>query len=264
MIPIGILTAAATNSKPIVSDSDAQAFIDRVYAAGGMLTSTEGNAVNTLTIDLKSAGIWTLMKVIYPMVGASAASCAQNLKSSSFTGIFSSGWTFASGGITGNQVSTFLNTQFIPSAQLTLTSGHYSIYSRSNIVQDVIDLGVLNVSVHQIIILLGGIQAYSYASTNTGQIIANTDSLGHYILNRNSATNTNGFKNGNQVITGAEVAGLPTDVVYIGARNQSGVATIPSSRQYAFASCGDGLTNVQASNFYTAVQAFQTTLSRQV
>jgi hypothetical protein len=27
------------------------------------------------------AGIWTSMKAIYPMVGASAAACAQNLKS---------------------------------------------------------------------------------------------------------------------------------------------------------------------------------------
>jgi uncharacterized protein YmfQ (DUF2313 family) len=32
----------------------------------------------------------------------------------------------------------------------------------------------------------------------------------------------------------------------------------------ALASIGDGLTDTEASNFYTAVQAFQTTLSRQV
>ena len=37
-----------------------------------------------------------------------------------------------------------------------------------------------------------------------------------------------------------------------------------SSKECAFASIGDGLTDTQASNFYTAVQAFQTTLSRNV
>jgi hypothetical protein len=37
-----------------------------------------------------------------------------------------------------------------------------------------------------------------------------------------------------------------------------------STRQCAFSSIGDGLTDTQASNFYTAVQAFQTTLSRNV
>jgi hypothetical protein len=39
---------------------------------------------------------------------------------------------------------------------------------------------------------------------------------------------------------------------------------LPSNRECAFSSIGDGLTDTQASNFYTAVQAFQTTLSRQV
>jgi hypothetical protein len=36
------------------------------------------------------------------------------------------------------------------------------------------------------------------------------------------------------------------------------------ANQFAFASIGDGLTNTEAANFYTAVQAYQTTLSRQV
>ena len=50
------------------------------------------------------------MKAIYPMVGASAAACAQNLKSSSFTGTFTSGWTFASSGVTPNGTSAYFNT----------------------------------------------------------------------------------------------------------------------------------------------------------
>jgi hypothetical protein len=195
-----------------------------------------------------------------------AAAFAQNLVSSSFTGTFSSGWTFASTGVTGNATSTFMNTGFIPSANLTNASGHYSIYSRTDINESSIDLGVLSAtgSVHQIIIRLSGDQYYSYVSSNTGTSTSNANSLGLYILNRNSSSNTQGFKNGSEVVNGAQSAGLPTEAVYIGGRNQSGASIIPSSRQYAFASMGDGLTNTQASNFYTAVQAFQTTLSRQV
>ena len=75
-------------------DADAQAFFDRITTSGGTLTTTEQNATNQLVLDMKSAGIWSAMKAIYPMVGASAAACAQNLKSASFTGTFSSGWTF--------------------------------------------------------------------------------------------------------------------------------------------------------------------------
>ena len=52
--------------------------------------------------------------------------------------------------------------------------------------------------------------------------------------------------------------------MYVGARNNNGTADIFSNRQCAFASLGDGLTDTQASNFYTAVQAFQTTLARQI
>ena len=83
-------------------DADAGAFFGRVTTAGGSLSLTEKQAVNQLVLDLKANSLWTPMKAIYPMVGASAAACAQNLKSSCFTGTFSSGWTFASGGITGN------------------------------------------------------------------------------------------------------------------------------------------------------------------
>ena len=67
-------------------DADAQAFFTRVTSAGGTLSATEKLATNQLVLDMKSAGIWSSMKAIYPMVGASAAACAQNLKSSSFTG----------------------------------------------------------------------------------------------------------------------------------------------------------------------------------
>lgn len=38
----------------------------------------------------------------------------------------------------------------------------------------------------------------------------------------------------------------------------------PSPFECAFASIGDGLTDTEAVNFYTAVQRFQTTLGRQV
>jgi len=52
--------------------------------------------------------------------------------------------------------------------------------------------------------------------------------------------------------------------ILLGARQLSASVDSYGTRQLAFASIGDGLDDTQASNFYTAVQAFQTTLSRQV
>ena len=94
-VSLGIRVGNTNISGGGAFDSDAQAYFDRVSTAGGTLSTTEKNAVNQLVIDLKANSLWTPMKAIYPMVGASAAACAQNLKSSSFTGAFSSGWTFA-------------------------------------------------------------------------------------------------------------------------------------------------------------------------
>jgi hypothetical protein len=114
------------------TDTDAIAFINRVNAAGGTLSYTEMMAVNQLVIDLKAAGLWTSMKAIYPMVGASAAACAQNLVSSSFTGTFTSGWTFASTGVTPNGTSAYMDTGFNPTGNLSVNSQCYGYYSRSN------------------------------------------------------------------------------------------------------------------------------------
>ena len=246
-------------------DADAQAFFDRVTAAGGTLSTTEKNATNQLVLDMKSAGIWSSMKAIYPMVGASAAACAQNLKSSSFTGTFSSGWTFASTGVTPNGTSAYMNTNFLESTNLTLNSQHISVYTRTNISGLMCDIGAETP---------GGSQSNIYSNFSNGfypRVQAgnggtpiNLVTQGLFMANRVNSTDVQGWKNTTKyTITNASVA-LNLFTLYIGAVNNTGSASNFSPRQNAFASIGDGLTDTQASNFYTAVQAFQTTLSRQV
>jgi len=254
-------------------DADAVAFFGRVTTAGGTLSATEKQAVNQLVLDLKANSLWTPMKAIYPMVGASAAACAQNLKSSSFTGTFTSGWTFASTGVTGNGTSAYFNTTFVPSTNgLTYDNNHLSFYSRTSAQS-------------------GAIQFYEMGSGNTTGsdnlslfVRRNTDLAGYdsgdFTTNRASFTNTNGqgfycgtaptttskyFKNGSsQVSKSLSVKSISGVNVYIGAFNENNATVYYSAKQCALASIGDGLTDTQASNFYTAVQAFQTTLSRQV
>ena len=109
-------------------DPDALAFFNRVTAAGGSLTTTEKVATNQLVIDLKGYSIWSKMKAIYPMVGASSAACAQNLKSSSFTGTFSGGWTFSSTGATPNGTNAYMDTNFMPSTELSANSASIGYY----------------------------------------------------------------------------------------------------------------------------------------
>ena len=248
-------------------DADAQAYFSRVTTAGGTLTTTEKNAVNQLTIDMKAAGIWTSMKAVYPMVGASAAACAQNLKSSSFTGTFSSGWTFASTGVTPNGTSAYMNTGLNPSTQLTQNNVSVSFYSRTNSDGVRCDIGCADSAAG-----LKTIAIYARLSNNiladinspSSRIsVSNLNSTGFY-LTRRTANNIfkldkNSVNIGNNTTTDNAV--MPNFNIYLG--------NIPffsqySNRENAFTSIGDGLTDAQASAFYTNVQTFQTTLSRNV
>ena len=240
-------------------DADAQAFFDRVTAAGGTLTTTEKNATNQLVLDMKSAGIWTAMKAIYPMVGASAAACAQNLKSSSFTGTFTSGWTFASTGATPNGTSAYFNTNCNING---FSSLHYSFYSRTTNTSGR-EMGVEPGNAWDLIISLSNILYGRFGSSNV--VIANGDSKGFYINTEAPTLSHKVFKNSSQLgATQAFGGSYPSQNVFIGAISQGGTPAYFSAKQTAFNSIGDGLTDTQASNFYTAVQAFQTTLARQV
>jgi hypothetical protein len=246
-------------------DPDAQAFFNRVTAAGGSLSATEKTAVNTLVVQMKADGTWTPMKAIYPMVGASAAACAQNLKSSSFTGTFSSGWTFASTGVTGNAASAYFNTTLNDNTSLSLNNLHFSVYIRSNIDGLKCDLGVWNNTTSGVDIYPRYLNnQYTRLHEEDLNVVATTDSRGFRLGVRNTSTTKNVFINNVKTTFTQNSVSLVNANVYLGALNSTTTPSAYSNRENAFASIGDGLTDTQASNFYTAVQAFQTTLSRQV
>ena len=237
-------------------DADAVAFFNRVTTAGGTLSTTEKQAVNQLVLDLKANSLWTPMKAVYPMVGASAAACAQNLKSSSFTGSFSSGWTFASTGVTGNGTSAYFDTGLNPNG---FTSWHKSYYSRTTNTTGR-DIGIEG---YDLILSLGGTIYSRFGTSNV--VTSNSDSKGFYISTEAPTLSHKLFKNSSQLGTTQSFGGsYPNFNTYIGAISVANVPTYFTVRQCAFASLGDGLTDTQASNFYTAVQAFQTTLARQI
>jgi len=247
-------------------DVDAAAFFARVTAAGGSLTLTEKSAVNTLVIQMKADGTWTPMKAIYPMVGASAAACAQNLKSASFTGTFSSGWTFASTGVTPNGTSAYMDTNFNPVTQsLPTDSTHFSVYSRTNISSLAVMIGNgVGGGNNQSNFFVLSPPYLRINSISTPTTLPTMSFEGLILGVRTSSLNTVLYKN-TTAYTETNVSSAPSNLKYfLGATNNGGIADYCDSNQYAFSTIGEGLNITQASNFYTAVQAFQTTLSRQV
>jgi hypothetical protein len=272
---IGIGNIVGKYNSPSI-DVDAQAFFNRVATAGGTLSNLEKTAVNQLVLDLKSAGIWSSMKAIYPMVGASASACAQNLKSSSFTGTFTSGWTFASTGVTPNGTSAYMNTGLNINTQLTQTNSHASFYSRT-----ISDVGsfptvlgaygtggytqALDLYIRRPSSGAGGGQIGSFTTSVINH--TETDARKFSIISRTSSTSLKYYTTGilRATNTVSDTTGFGSVTAYIGAGNlQNLSAQNFSILQCAFASIGDGLTDTQASNLYTAVQNFNTTLFRQV
>jgi hypothetical protein len=257
-------------------DPDAAAFFARVTAAGGTLSLTEKTATNQLVLDLKANSLWTPMKAIYPMVGASAAACAQNLKSSSFTGTFTAGWTFASTGATPNGTSAYMDTFLVCDNVLTYGSVSVAYYSRTNSSGNFSDIGSYgnlgnsfksyNVQCRQATGLARS-AIYDGNGTLDWATLSVTDSLGFFLANRQSTTNNKMIRNNTvgvvNAVNIAYGARSNPNSSYIGAANNFGAIQY-TNRECAFASIGDGLTDTNASDFYTAVQAFQTTLSRQV
>jgi hypothetical protein len=247
------------------------AYYNRVIAAGGSLSTTEQNATKTLVADLKAYGIWSAMKAIYPKVGSSAAACAQNLKSSSFTGTFSSGWTFSSNGVQGNGTSAYFDTTLNTSTNLTTTSTNLTIYVRNNsnggTPYDLANATNTGMTVNPTYVITRYTSSLAYigiADTNYATSTASLDSRGFWSGGTNGSRTQNLYKNGTLLASSTGSGSFANNNLYLGAANGGGTPAFFSDKEYAFCSIGDGLNATQQSNFYTAVQAFQTTLSRQV
>jgi hypothetical protein len=87
-----------------------------------------------------------------------------------------------------------------------------------------------------------------------------------FILSRTASNVQKGFRNGSLIVNGnLASSAVPSFNIYIGAIYSvfTGLSNV-SSRQYAFASIGSGLTDAEAVALNSSVQTFQTTLGRQV
>ena len=254
---------------PIVSDSDAQSFLN----TASITDLTQANAINTLVTDLKSANLWTKMKAVYPMVGGTASSHSYNLKNpAQFQITWSGGITHDSNGITGNGTNGYGNTGLIPGSSLTNNSLNISTYSRSSIGSDTTEMGCSESGYLPIIGLTirstsNNAQFDGYDFSNHRIMASETDGRGLFIGSITSSTSQKLYKNTTIKATSIFVQGLSqpsTRPLYILARNDSGTAANYSPKNIAFSTIGDGLTDTDASNLYTIVQNYQTSLSRQV
>jgi hypothetical protein len=256
-------------------DPDAQLFITNA----AITEPVQQNAVNNLVIDLKNYGVWTKMKALYPFVGGTASQHKFNLRNpldtdAAFRLTFNGGWTHSSTGALPNGTNAYANTFFRPNNWTNINNAHMSYYSRTNVNGAQVEIGMFandgngNSNNSLAVRYNDSFQSLLNLFSNVGWLlVGNTNSSGQFMANRYVTNSLNSWKNG---VKQGEIASTPsfnsgnTYNYTLGAWNFNGAAEAFSTKQAAFASFGDGLTDTEAANYYTAVQTFQVSLSRQV
>jgi hypothetical protein len=164
--------------------------------------------------------------------------------------------------IVGNGSNGYLNTNFDPDVDgvnYTLNSGSFGVYSRNNVLEASIDIGGRTTTD-------GGDQTWGairftgdnfYAESNSDFLvqISNNDSRGLFTISRTASDLTTLYSNGTSFITSVAAS---VDVfngdIYICALNEGGSPANYSTRQYAFAFIGGGLTETDVGNLFNRLE----------
>lgn len=254
--PLGAATV-----RPPQGDADATAFL----TAAGITDPTQTAAVDQLVLDLKAAGVWSKLLAVYPFVGGSAASHKWNLKDprdtdDAFRGVFGPGWTHSATGAKPNGAGG-MNTKMIGNTR-SRTDMSWSFYSRSNRQSTLeSDFGINDAGCE---VLTDYGTAYIDVPNFAFDRLAITPRPNTLGLFAQSLTGTGKpvYHRGDLWNAGA---GAPSyDFSSSPFVFGSGAFDRHSYRELAFASIGTALTGTEQADLYTAVQAYQTTLGRQV
>lgn len=250
----------------VVFDTDAQAFI----TAAGITNATQQSAINTLVLDLKAYSLWTKMSAIYPLVGGTATNHKYNLKDPrdldvAFRLQFNGGWTHNSNGIQGDGSTGYADTfAAMNTAAIPNRSNHFSVYIKilpsGTQYNGILDSGVLRA--------FGGVWGSGQNWFASLQNFSNSGVQSQVGFVNGTVTSTSAsalYRNGTSIWTPNNPGSMTNQYnYYLGATNYDGSPGFYNTTNIAFASLGGSMNATDASNFYTAVQAFQTTLGRQV
>jgi len=273
---------------PTVSNADAQDWINRVYANGGTVSSATAAAVNTFCNDIDAASLRAAMyrtnlfcggnlnAALVPLYRGPSLGGTQygNTTDTNVGGLFVSGdyaETGASGGLNNAARTKHLDTGFATNT-LSVGNRHLSAYARTwpNAAYDDF-LGSEN-PLLQNQFCLGhqtAADAVSFAfGSNTARIISGVISSGANWLGVESSTASGViYRNGVSAVSGSLTTASPTSAsIFVFALNR---ASTPEATDFFGGTLGGysiglSMTAPQAAAYNTAMQSFQTALTRNV
>jgi hypothetical protein len=258
----------------INSMSKGSAYTARTSAfatATGITDTTILGALNTFDLGLISNGLDSKMKAIYPFVGGTSSTHKYNFLDPrdldiAFRLSFLGGWTHSSTGAKPNGTNAYANTFLSPSSQLSLNSTHLAYYSRTNSNGTEVEMGSEQVGNGSLLeIRTSGTTYFRINSGGAYATYSDSNSQAFYIANRTASNVINGWRNSTKVASGTTAStSLQGTYIYLGAFNQDTNSLYFSTKETAFSSIGSGLSDSEASTFYSLVNTMQTTLSRNV
>lgn len=253
----------------VTFDPTAQTF----FTATGITDPTIQSAINTLVVDIKTYGLWSKMKAIYPFVGGTVTTHKFNLKDPrdldvAFRLTFNGGWTHSANGATPNGTNGFANTFLNPATNLATNNASLGYYG-GNVVSasDASAMGsLLSVPfrVFAIAPALSGFGLFGDVNDGSSTFTANNRQDGFIFASRNNSANKIHSIRGVQTLKIEASTSAPSVVAVIGARRFNTTINSYCNFNFRFAFMGDGLTSTESTDLHNAVQKFQTTLNRQV
>jgi hypothetical protein len=269
---------------------EASDWAGRVIANGGSVSLSTLRAVSTFCDGIDRASIRSRFYRLNLFCGTGLSAAlvplyrGQSLGGTQFGNATDTNVNFAAGdyvetgstgGLKGNGTSKYLDTGFAASA-LTPSSAHAAAYAETLTADTTADKVLLMAhsqfgGIYGIGSRDGGNLAvnFGYAGTPTS---ARTDpippaSSGLLLSSATSTTDLRFFHNGNQTFLQSAArneAALSTRSVFVFAANANGTPSARTAARLRAYSCGLGMTAAQASAYSTAMQAFQTALTRNV
>jgi hypothetical protein len=277
---------------PTATNADAQAWIDRVYSNGGTVSTATANAVNTFCTSIESAGLRDrfyrlnlfagtgLSAALVPLYRGQSLGGTQFGNATDTNNNFVSGdyvETGATGGLLGNGSNKYLNTGLAGNS-LTFGNAHLSGYmvtppSSGTYVSAVGALTALNSDEFALNcnqnVTATTTPFFSEENTAGGFVAGAVNNPNGFLVGAStSSTDRRFYRNGSQsgstvttALARSQYSNLP---LFVMARNFTSSPTGYNNGRMAAYSVGAGMTAGQVSSYYTALQAFQTALMRNV
>lgn len=256
-------------------DSDAINFFSRA----GISNAGQKTAINTLVAGLKAQSLWTLLYALYPFIGGTSASHAENLKSSSYqiswvnaptqnaNGVTFNGSTQYGicSGLSGNSVVPHLSGQTV---YLRTTSSEATGVQKK--LCGISDAGSTILYTLEYVDNAGIERNRGCVGAVAGLVADGTPPIaqkkGTLSVNRTSTSSMKGYHNGSEFLNyaGVDTSTPPTLEYWVGAMNLNTTMNGPCPENFALYAVHQGLTLAQVGNLTTLILNYQTSLGRNV